>query len=225
VGSMKSVRLDLPPFVKHTRTVHSKPSCGVAVHSRGVRPSRRPSSQRGLTCTYSGRRLTALLMAHTLNCTSVSSAVALLLNLQGAHEAVNKAHAWLAHMHLPCLTTAVTCGSAQHSTRRPWQHTTPGSTQPIQPQHSWSTHGCLTHLSASTIAPRLPGSPALCSRSRSLKALPSTRVRWDSCSSCRQQCSTAQASGCRKASPASRQAHVGSINSTVSVSACTAMLC
>lgn len=53
----------------------------IAVHGRGLkRPGGRPASC--LTCTYSGSRLTALLMAHTLNCTSVSSAVALLLNLQ-----------------------------------------------------------------------------------------------------------------------------------------------
>lgn len=56
-------------------------SRGIAVHGRGLqRPGGRPASR--LTCTYSGSRLTALLMAHTLNCTSVSSAVALLLNLQ-----------------------------------------------------------------------------------------------------------------------------------------------
>jgi hypothetical protein len=41
-----------------------------------------------LTWTYKGSLLTALLMAHTLNCTSVSSAVALLLNLQQKDAAI-----------------------------------------------------------------------------------------------------------------------------------------
>lgn len=125
-----------------------------------------------LTCTYSGSLFTALLMAHTRNCTSVSSAVALLLNLQQQGQ---------------CKSIVSMCNERSHlkSCAHADKHTDT-LTQPhryTQNQRDRRRHNNPTHLSASTSAPRLAGSPALCSRSLSLKALPSTRVRCDSCSS------------------------------------------
>jgi hypothetical protein len=135
-------------------------------------------------------------MAHTLNWTSVSSAVALLLNLQQQDTATDTSPAY-----------QILRLSASACTRCTQCHTTTPITSGIGYTHCLLNHEAnaallqsvlhatkaanrgihvsLAHLSASTMAPRLPGSPALCSKSRSLNALPSTRVRLDSCSSCK----------------------------------------